>query len=878
VSAPSFPDRLKSPWARPPEDVARELATDPAHGLAADEVRARRARFGENRLREIKARSAWLILVAQFKSILTLLLAIAAGVSIFFADYVEAGAVGLVLVLNGALGFYMELRATRSMEALRALGGSAATVRRDGVAQRVSAAELVPGDVVLIDAGDLITADLRLVEGSGLEADESTLTGESMAVRKSTEAVPDAAALAERSSMLYKGTAVTRGTAVAVVTATAMATELGRISALVEEADEEVTPLEKRLNKLGQGLVWVTLAVSALVFIIGFSSATEIHLLLETVIALAVATVPEGLPVIATIALARGMHRMAQRNAVAKRLSAVETLGATGVVCTDKTGTLTENRMSARVLVLAPGEQLKLDEDREIPEDARPALEIGALCNRAELHDGEDAVGDPMESALLIAARRAHLERGALLEVEPEVREEAFDPDARRMATVHKSGERYRYAIKGAPESVLALCGLDDDEVARWSAAADALARDGLRLLGLAEKYASSPDEDAYVGLTLRGLVAMMDPPREDVPGVIKGFRSAGISVVMVTGDHPVTANVIAREVGLTDDDDDVRLGDALEPGKTPAEEICATHVFARVSPAQKLELIRAHQDAGHVVAMTGDGVNDAPALKKADIGVAMGKRGTEVARDASDLVLADDRLSTVIAAVREGRIIFDNIRDFVVYLLSCNLAEVLVIGIAPVLGLGLPLTPLQILFLNLVTDVFPALALGVSEGRGDVMKRAPRPATESLVGKRQWTTIVVYGALLTAAVLGAVVFAETQLGMTSTQSQSIAFLALGFGQTLHVFNMRAASAGLFSNAVTRNRFVWGAIALSGALIVVAALAPGLSDILAVAALDARAIALIAAASIAPLILGQLLKLAGLFDHVSAPTRAQEQT
>jgi Ca2+-transporting ATPase len=361
-----------------------------------------------------------------------------------------------------------------------------------------------------------------------------------------------------------------------------------------------------------------------------------------------------------------------------------------------------------------------------------------------------------------------------------------------------------------------------------------------------------------------------MDPPRGDVRATIEAFRAAGVQVVMVTGDHPVTAQVIAAEVGLTDAGERARPGTDLEPGKVSPEELRATRVFARVSPAQKLLLIRAHQDANHVVAMTGDGVNDAPALKKADVGVAMGIRGTEVAKEASDLVLMDDALSTIIAAVREGRVIFDNIRDFVVYLLSCNLAEVLVIGIAPVFGLGLPLTPLQILFLNLVTDVFPALALGVSEGREDVMTRSPRSASEGLVGKRQWMVIFAFGGVLTAVILGAVVVGERVLGLTPGQSQTVAFIALGIGQTLHVFNMRAASAHPIFNAVTRNRWVWGAVVLSTGLVILAAITPGLNGLLAIHALSLEAIGLIAVASIAPFILGQVLKLLGL-DHAQEP-------
>jgi Ca2+-transporting ATPase len=880
---------MPAPHALAAEAVLAALGVDPRRGLAEADVRERLARHGPNRLRAIRPRSAWSILAAQFQNVVVVLLAAAAGLSFAFGRALEPIAILAVLAINAAIGFASELRAVRSMEALRALGNVQAKVRRDGRVQWVDAEALVPGDVVVVEGGDVMSADLRLLEASKLEADESLLTGESVPVGKGVAPAASDAPPAERACMLFKGTAVTRGAGEAVVVATGMATELGRISRLVEEAHEEVTPLERRLDRLGHRLVWVTLAVAACVAAAGLAAGRDGLLIVETAIALAVATVPEGLPIIATLALARGMHRMTRQNALVKRLSAVETLGATGIIVTDKTGTLTENRMSVVELALAsgpvragdsgaPGPAFTRDGRPLEPRDAallRAALELGVLCNDASLDSDGESVGDPLEAALLAAGRRGGLERARLLEALPEEREVAFDPALALMATVHRDGAGHRVAVKGAPEAVLALATklateqgerpLAPDEKRAWERRAHEMAERGLRVLAVAERRAERADAEVYADLVLVGLVGLLDPPRSDVREAIAACRSAGIRVVMATGDHPATARTIARAVGLVDDGSaPVLLGRELGGSEAAVARALAAPILARISPEQKLALIAQHQRSGAIVAMTGDGVNDAPALQKADIGVAMGRRGTEVARQAADIVLLDDAFATIVSAVRQGRIIFGNIRCFVAYLISCNVSEILVVGLASAIAVPLPILPLQILFLNLVTDVFPALALGAGEGDPGVMARPPRDPREQLLEARHWRWIGICGLLITLAVLGSLAIALRGLDAAPSEAVTLSFLTLAFAQLWHVFDLRSPGSGWLRNEITGNRWVWGALGLCTALLLAAVYVPPLAALLEVVPPRPLGWLLVAAMSLAPVLAAQALGRLGL--------------
>jgi Ca2+-transporting ATPase len=819
-------------------------------------------------------------------SLIVALLAVAAIIAFAFGDSVEGLAITAVILINGAIGFITELKAVRSMEALRRMGVTTAVVRRTGQTREIKAEEIVPGDVVILDAGDAVTADLRLLEASKLQMNESALTGESTPVSKQADTIAEASPLPDRNNMVFKGTFVTRGSGSGLAVRTGMETELGQISSLVEEAaQEQRTPLEKRLDRLGRHLVWVTLAITAVVAVLGIARGKEVLLMIETGVALAVAAIPEGLPIVATIALARGMMRMARRKALIRRLGAVETLGATNVIFTDKTGTLTENRMTVTRMVLASGEvSFDLDNDTEAETPSihefhdkapsasrdllREALEIGVLCNNASFEeDGDsDAVGDPMEVALLAAGARREISREELIEEYPEVREEAFDPDVKMMATFHKQNSDYRVAVKGAPEAILERSTrirtddgesvLNDEQREWWLEQTADMAGDGLRVLALAAKTVEDSAAEPYEDLILLSLVGIKDPPRSDVPDAIEACRHAGIQVVMVTGDQPVTARSIGRETRLTDDDSPkVVLGKELGDDRLSRDDTDAK-IFARVSPKQKLALIDAYQKDGAIVAMTGDGVNDAPALEKADIGIAMGQRGTQVAREAADMILQDDAFPTIVAAVEQGRVIFSNIRKFVVYLLSCNVSEVAVVGIASVAGAPLPVLPLQILFLNLVTDVFPALALGVGEGSKEVMQQPPRDPKEPVLPGRHWWAIVGYAITIAVAVLGALVLALTWLEFEKDRAVTVSFLTLALAQLWHVLNMRDKEASLFRNDITSNRFVWGALILCIGLLAVAVYVPTLAEIIKVKNPGSEGLLLASAMSIIPLVAG----------------------
>jgi Ca2+-transporting ATPase len=872
----SLPERAHG---LPASEVLAALGVSIADGLPEQEAKHRLESFGPNAIVARRKVSALAVLLHQFRSPVAYLLTAAAALAFYVGEREEGIAIAAVLALNALIGFLTEIKAARSIEALRALGGRSVRVRRGGHTRLVPAEQLVPGDIVLVEGGDSVAADLRLVEASNLAADESTLTGESVAVDKATTAVSADARLTDRTSMLFKGTAVTRGSGVGVTVATGLETELGRISRLVEEAEPGASPLERKLARLSGQLVGAILIITALIAGIGLATGKDAFLMVEAAIALAVAAIPEGLPIVATLALARGMWRMARQNALIERLAAVETLGATTVILTDKTGTLTENRMTVRRLWVPSGEtdagatDLDTALGRRIELDRAPQLrrllEIAALCNNATLgrDPGEDS-GDPMELALLRAARRAGLTRVALLREYPTVRKHAFDTTTKMMATVHCHGDHYVFAVKGAPEAVLAqarqLLSPDDrvamDEVARaeWLRRVEQLGREGLRVLACAVRHSASADAPPFEQLTFVGLIGLEDPARSDVPQAIKACQDAGIRVIMVTGDHAVTARSIGRAVGLGDAAS--RTVDGAELDRLMSGdrgELLQAGIFARVSPVDKLALVRAYQAADEIVAMTGDGVNDAPALRQADIGIAMGLRGTDVAREAAAMILLDDAFPTIVRAIREGRVIFANIRRFVAYLLSCNLSEVLVVGLAILSTLPLPILPLQILYLNLVTDVFPAFALAMCEGEPGVLARPPRDPTEPILGRVEWFTIVLQSLLLAAATFGALALTHFWLELDGGSAVTVTFLTLAFAQLWHAFNMHHRDSGPLRNEVTRNPWVWGSLALCTALLAAPAYLPIFAHVLRLAPPDRQMWTVILGMSLAPLLIGQ---------------------
>jgi P-type Ca2+ transporter type 2C len=888
-----------SPWMLGAEETVEHLDSHSDDGLDPNQARCRLQKYGPNRIEAAKQRSAWQIFTAQIKNLIVLLLAAAAGISFILGQFLEGIAILVALIVNVFIGFGTELRAMRSMEALQQMTRRHAKVLRQSEIQKIDAAKLVPGDIVVLEGGDVIPADLRLIEANRIKADESALTGESVPVDKDVAALAEDTPLAEQNNMLFNGTALTQGSGKGVVVATGMSTQLGHISRLAEGAQEEVlTPLEKRLNSLGQKLIWVTLGIALLIGVTGVMAGKDLVVIFKTSVALAVAAIPEGLPIVATIALARGMWRMAQKNALVNRLSAVETLGSTSIICADKTGTLTENKMTVSTLVLVASQEVmhvRWDADEDPPfsveKDVKAddslnthmtdTLTIGMLCSNAQLSESGEDVGDPMELALLQAGQTLGLQRDDLLASYPEKKEEAFSPETKMMATWHSREQDQMVAVKGAPEAVLDVSSqvlttdgqtrkMDDTLYEKLMQANEILADEGLRVLGIARKFTDAVQNNPYSSLTFMGFVGLLDPPRKNIRKVIDTLRQAGVRVVMVTGDHPGTASAIAQKLNLPGDGKTVIHGDTLKSTENYTSKerhsLLQSSVFARISPEQKLNLVSLFQADGSVVAMTGDGVNDAPALTKADIGVAMGKRGTQVAREAADIVLKDDNFATIALAMEQGRVIFSNIRKFIVFLLSGNVGAILIVGLAMLFGSILPLLPLQILYLNMISDVFPALALGVGKGEPSVMDRPPRPASEPVVTKTLWMIIVGYGLLIAGTALTGFWISLEKMSLSGERAVTITFLILAFTRTWHVFNMRDAGSGVIFNDVTRNPFVWGAVILSIVLLFVAVYFPPLSRVLTMVVPTPFQWLFILGMSLVPLVVVQVLKKGTLFD------------
>ena len=860
-------------------------------GLTREESVRRLATSGPNVLRPARPRSALRIVLDQAASIVVGLLFLASLIAFLTGDAIDAAAILVVLTINIGLGAATELRARRAMEALLRLDVPVAQVVRDGVVSEIDARDLVPGDVVVLDAGRSVPADARLIAATEIRTNESALTGESLPVTKRADVVLAAdTPLAERANMLYKATTVVAGAGRAVVCATGMATEVGHIGGLVGAIRDERTPLERRLDKLGRRLVWITLLAAAAVTGAGVLRGLPWPVMLETGIALAIAAVPEGLPAVITIALAVGVHRMARRRALVRRLPAVEALGAATVICTDKTGTLTAGEQTVTQLsvaghdvsvsgigyapqgeVLVDGEPFDADRHAVV----RDALSIAALANDASLVEEEGVwtpIGDPTDAALLVAARKAGLDRAALLVDSPIVAEIPFSSERQLLATFHGHGDAMTARVKGAPGRVVSLCTsvqtdagareLDDEGRQALLAENDRLAQRGLRVLALAAAPTVDRAEEAALrNLTFVGLVGMIDPPSAGVKETIARFRAAGIRTVMLTGDQRLTAEAIARDLGVLKGGERVVEGRTLEAvsaGELP-RLIRNAAAFSRVSPETKLRLVEAFQTNGDVVAMLGDGVNDAPALKKADVGVAMGRRGTDVAKEASDVVLSDDRFQTIGAAIEEGRVIYDNIRKFVFYLFSCNLAEVLVLLIAAIVGLPVPLTPLQLLWLNIVTDTFPALSLALEPAEPDIMRRPPRDPEAAILSRRFVRSLAMYAGLITAATLAA--FGYGLATGTEQRAVTLAFMTLALAQLFHLGNARSTRPLLGSGRALGNVWALGAVAVVLALQVLAVyLAPlaELLDVTPLATWDWVPVVLLAAV---PALVGQMLRL-----------------
>ena len=795
--------------------IATELATDTESGLSESEAAQRLLRDGLNELDTGSRRSAWLILVQQFRDVLVWVLIVAAAISGFIVDeWVDASVILAIVVLNATIGFVQELRAESALDELASLSAPQADVIRSGETRTVPSNELTVGDVVRLESGDLVPADCRLIEAVRLRIDESALTGESRPVAKQSEPVAEGASLAERRSMVFASTIVSVGRARAVVVETGAATELGKIAEMLR-VEEPPTPLAVELDRTGRRIGALTVAIAIVVFGIGLVRDYPPETMFLSAVALAVAAIPEGLTAVVTVILARGMQEMSKRNAIVRRLRAVETLGAATVICTDKTGTLTENRMRVQRIEFAGLEtdpaELRADDER-----TRRFTQVAVLCNDARI-DGRRFTGDSTEVALLEAVDPVLVNASRLRETFPRSDEVPFDSARKRMTTMHPTSDGILIAHKGAPERVverstkyLSATGempLPPDRKQAALTSAETMAGDGLRTMAFAYRTAPmAPTEEAEAEseLVLVAIVGIADALRAEAPLAVAKAQAAGVEVVMVTGDHMATARSIGSDLGLTDGRRVVD-GRQLQAMESPEAEVDSIGVFARVEPADKVTIVKAWQSNGAVVAMTGDGVNDAPALRIADVGVAMGS-GTDVARQASTIVLADDNFSTIVAAIEQGRVIYDNLRKVIYFLLSANLAEVLIMvtGFLAFGGIGEPLLATQLLYVNLITDGLPALGLGMDPASEDVMARSPQ--REGILTKSSMITMGWQAAVLAVSVLAAFVVGYWGMDLDWEQTRTMALTTLVLAQLVHVFTIRAGSESVFRAGFLPNR------------------------------------------------------------------------
>lgn len=900
-----------------PNEVERSLDANRDYGLSSFEADRRRQEYGSNALISAPRRSTLSIFITQFRSLIVLLLIAASTLAFLLNETIEGFAILIVIILNAIIGFLTELRAEQAITALQKQTVPTAHVIRDEDEHKIPAVDLVPGDTVVLSAGERVPADGRIVESVQLQMQEASLTGESQPVSKIEETLfsqNGEIPLGDRINMAYMGTIITDGRGLMLVTSTGMRTEVGKIGTLIDEAVTQDTPLERRLEQLGRTLIAVVAVLCTVIITAGVLRGEDPFHMLEVGISLAIAAVPEGLPAVATMTLALGVQRMAKKHALVRRLAAVETLGSTTVICTDKTGTLTKNEMTVTRVALN-GDQLDVTGaghglhgtfrngrnaiDARKNEHLMLALRIGALCNDADLEGTEkgiEVLGDPTEGALIVAAEKAGLDHDTLEEAYGRVDEVVFDSETKRMITIHSTPEGKTVAyVKGAPAAVLEISAYfmahgqtrviteqDRDYILQLN---EDMARDALRVLAVA--YRELPDpytpEDLTTDLTYVGLFGMIDPLRDEAKAAIKQCHEAGIRTIMITGDQPVTASEIARQLGLDRDSRGrhYRTVHARELEGLDDEGwqriVAETSVFARVSPEHKLRIVEALQKQNQIVAMTGDGVNDAPALRKADIGVAMGVKGSEVAKETADMIIGDDNFATIVRAIEQGRMIYSNIQRFIHYLFSCNFSEILTVFAAIMIGWPLPLAPLQILWLNIITDVFPALALALEPSAPNMMKQQPRDPQERLLNRSfagliAWQGLLLASVTLAAFAVGMIWYGSEGLGRR--HAVTISFMTLALTQTFHAFNARSQRESALNSRLFTNRWLWGAIVMCVLLQIAAVYVPLLQRVLRTVPLNLADWGVVLGFSLLPVVIVELVKLMRRIPPRLEPYRA----
>lgn len=887
-------------YQKKPQEIAEELKVSLSAGLSNEEAKNRLDQYGPNEMKEEEGKSLLSKIIAQFSDFLILILMSAALISVFVGETKDAIVIMSIVVVNAMLGLYQEGKAEKALESLKKMASPTAKVIRGGKTQEISASDLVPGDLVVLETGDIIPADLRLVESSNLKVEEASLTGESVpSEKRSTMELTDETPLGDRRNMAYMSTIVTYGRGNGLVVETGASTEIGKIATMIQSIDEESTPLQKKLNHLGKVLGITVILVCIAVFGIGMIQGRDLLEMFMIAISLAVAAIPEGLPAIVTIVLAIGMNKMVERNAIVKKLLAVETLGATSVICTDKTGTLTQNEMTVVKLYtndrvvdvegrgyepegkfLVDSNEIKVEELKGL----NLLLTISALVNDAKLEEKDDQfkiLGDPTEGALLTLSEKGGIRSKTINGKYPRVKEIPFDSDRKMMTTFHEMAGKDEIVsfTKGAPDIIIDRCDkilLDGDVVKLTDEVRQkvldqntAFSRDALRVLALAfREYQRVPEdptsEDHEKDMIFVGLTGMIDPPRPEAREAIAKCKNAGINTIMITGDYRETAFAIAKDLGLADREDQAIMGSKIDSisDEELREVVKETKVFARVSPEHKVRIVTALRANGDIAAMTGDGVNDAMAIKKADIGIAMGITGTDVAKNTADMILTDDNFSSIVAAVEEGRIIFSNIKKFVYFLLSCNIGEILLVFVSILLNLPVPLLAIQLLWLNLVTDSFPALALGVEKGEPDIMDRPPRDPNEAILDKRMllgvsFQSLAVAGASLAAYLISLDVYGVENI----VEVRTITFTTLILSELLRAYSSRSQNYTLFRIGLFSNKKMLLATAGAFLLLMAVLYLPFMNNIFYTFPLNGGDWKIVLSFAFIPLVVGELSKI-----------------